>query len=712
MATAEELLTGGVIVDKTLIISNDLRTITIPSSVNNLGVESDNEVLRLHFKMPRYIGDLDLSTFSIRINYLNAQAEGDVYTVSDASVESEYITFSWLVGPTATRYKGETKFNVCLVTLTSDGYVDREFNTTIASLKVLEGLETDESLVEQYSDVLEQWRRELFSASNAGTCVGLPEIYVGSGDMPEGYVIQIDPDGEDAFPAVSYKAQTLTEEQKAQARENIGTLGYYTTPREEIGVSHESITADYIWGLYDALMAKYPGKVQKKEVCNDDGTFINYAYVISTGEYNTEGYNGGNDSDGDGYEDYLDRDIKKKKYIILSGIHGCERKAALSAYRFILDLLRGHNMPTGFLESSVFTIVPVGNPSGFTAFTRTNDEGVDINRNFDWNWEETNAGTSYYSGASVASEKETQAIVNWLNENRDAELFVDCHNCSAVNEVASIMGLADDEETDRAKKIALRGLDRIIPYWRDVIGYTAHEARPNGTVLPPVYSYSTSMPINGAVAYYAADALGIPSMALEMSTLQNGDFSDWYENQHLVTPETIAAGAEIIGNILIEFYMDTSEVVNMAGVNNRLDILAESMESMSRGFRTESGVLVADADMLPPEGSSNFWLRVPCSNGAKMVVFHADSETLTAIKATSGIKYLGSIMVNCFAPEVADEASTPASYMSIMNFVSEKYGWKLLGGSSSNAENTDGVRFKVFALKAGSYNWTAYYWND
>lgn len=162
MATANDLLAEVLPVDKTLIISNDLRTITIPSSVSNLGVEYDDDVLRLEFKMPRYVCDTDLSEFPIRINYINSKGESDAYTVSDAKVYSQYITFTWLVGPTATRYKGSTKFNVCLKTLNADGYVDREFNTTIATLPVLEGLEVDESVVAAYSDIIEQWRQELF----------------------------------------------------------------------------------------------------------------------------------------------------------------------------------------------------------------------------------------------------------------------------------------------------------------------------------------------------------------------------------------------------------------------------------------------------------------------------------------------------------------------------------------------------------------------
>lgn len=163
MATAAELLLNASSGDDTtLVIDNYLRTIAIPKRITNLGVVADDDVLRLNFRMPRYLDDTDLSTFSIRINYVNAKGEGDAYTVSDKVVGDKHITFSWLVGPTATAYKGETKFIVCMKTLNSEGYIEKEYNTTIATLPVLEGLEVDEQIVEAYSDIIEQWRRELF----------------------------------------------------------------------------------------------------------------------------------------------------------------------------------------------------------------------------------------------------------------------------------------------------------------------------------------------------------------------------------------------------------------------------------------------------------------------------------------------------------------------------------------------------------------------
>lgn len=163
MATAAELLLNASSGDDTtLVIDNYLRTIAIPKRITNLGVVADDDVLRLNFRMPRYLDDTDLSTFSIRINYVNAHGDGDAYTVNDKVVGDKHITFSWLVGPTATAYKGETNFIVCMKTLNSEGYIEKEYNTTIATLPVLEGLEVDEQIVEAYSDIIEQWRRELF----------------------------------------------------------------------------------------------------------------------------------------------------------------------------------------------------------------------------------------------------------------------------------------------------------------------------------------------------------------------------------------------------------------------------------------------------------------------------------------------------------------------------------------------------------------------
>ena len=154
MATADELLST-LDTDKTLIIDKDLRIITIPSSVKNLGVESDDDVLRLKFSMPRMYGDVDLSDFSIYINYMNAKNTGDIYVVDDKTIADDTITFSWLVGRVALAYKGNVRFIVCMKKHDGDSNVIQEYNTTIASLPVLEGLETGETVIQQNPDIIE-----------------------------------------------------------------------------------------------------------------------------------------------------------------------------------------------------------------------------------------------------------------------------------------------------------------------------------------------------------------------------------------------------------------------------------------------------------------------------------------------------------------------------------------------------------------------------
>ena len=158
MDLEEALMQAEVYAEETEIctIDNDLRTITIPSSLQIVGVESDEDVRRLNFQMPKQYGEVDLSEFDIRINFMNANNSGDVYAVTDKAVSGDNITFSWLVGRNALAYRGNIRFIVCLKKTDAEGVVQQEFNTTIAQLTVLEGLETTEAVVAENPDIIEQ----------------------------------------------------------------------------------------------------------------------------------------------------------------------------------------------------------------------------------------------------------------------------------------------------------------------------------------------------------------------------------------------------------------------------------------------------------------------------------------------------------------------------------------------------------------------------
>ena len=168
MATADEILNA--MQDGTelqaeegelLIIDNDLRTITIPPEIANIGVESDDNVKRLHFQMPRQYGEFDLSEFDIRINYLAANNTGDIYVVTDKAVSGDNITFSWLVGRSAFTAQGAVRFIVCLKKTNQEGVVEQEYNTTVATLQALEGIEPSGQIVEDNPEVIESILKRL-----------------------------------------------------------------------------------------------------------------------------------------------------------------------------------------------------------------------------------------------------------------------------------------------------------------------------------------------------------------------------------------------------------------------------------------------------------------------------------------------------------------------------------------------------------------------
>ena len=372
--------------------------------------------------------------------------------------------------------------------------------------------------------------------------------------------------------AVRYVPQYLTPAQQAQAMENIGASNFYHTKREKLGDEYtdtEKYKSKYIYGRYDALMAKYPNNVQKLVWIDEtaswstewekyqpaEGTFVNYQYVISTGDYSTDAVY---------VQQYGNNPpIKKPKYLILSGIHGRERRAVFSTYRFIRDLLSGHNISQGFREGVIISVMPIGTPSSFDAFDRYTPtvkdengnvvkEGVNICRNFDWNWTKRS-----HAGASAASEKETQAIQNWLNANADAALFIDHHNNGALNEKVIILGMPYNSTSNTARKIALRGVNNIIPFWRDVIRYPKQVKAEglDGEVKyrDTIFSYSATLETGGLSITYAQNVVGIPSIAIETSSFY-GDHTNFATDMKTDSPEAVAMGAEALGNILLEFY--------------------------------------------------------------------------------------------------------------------------------------------------------------
>lgn len=140
------------------------RAIFVPSTIVVGGVQSDKNAERIKFSCPKIVGDnLDLSKFSVRINFENVSSVDfnvsikDQYICDDVAVDGENVTFSWLIGRNAARYMGTVRFIVCAVKTDSDSNISVEWNTAIAEVPVLEGIEIDQPQIgEQEKDIINQ----------------------------------------------------------------------------------------------------------------------------------------------------------------------------------------------------------------------------------------------------------------------------------------------------------------------------------------------------------------------------------------------------------------------------------------------------------------------------------------------------------------------------------------------------------------------------
>lgn len=106
--------------------------------------------------------------------------------------------------------------------------------------------------------------------------------------------------------------------------------------------------------------------------------------------------------------------LKKPFTLIIAGIHGDERATVPIAEHFISRYVK-----TGNIAQPV-CVIPIANPDGYEANTRTNARGVDINRNFPYNWEENSHEPP---GTAPLSEPESRALYDFLLRSMPARII-------------------------------------------------------------------------------------------------------------------------------------------------------------------------------------------------------------------------------------------------------------------------------------------------
>lgn len=285
-------------------------------------------------------------------------------------------------------------------------------------------------------------------------------------------------------------------------------------------------TYNEVISLYDELVSKYPNFVHKTALNNSSQGTVLYQYQFSTGDYN----------DRVGQRAY-DVAYAKPKVLLTSGIHGYERSSVMSTYRFCRALCEDFCMRK-FKEQINLLVIPVGCPDGYDADTRTNAQGININRNFETDWTPTYTEPYNFPGNSPADAYETQIIESWMRANTDALIYIDHHNSDYNNEVCffGVNRRVSAEISAKLKKHFWNGIKPIYPYWKEI----------RCLMDENIYAYVGSASTSGGVSTAFSAEIGIPSVLIETSWQQNNG------SKHGI--DTIAIGAEVIASTMLGLF--------------------------------------------------------------------------------------------------------------------------------------------------------------
>lgn len=189
------------------------RAIKNESSKKTTLMQYDHNSERFTFEIPRLVEGHDMSLCNkIEVHYINIssankdETSADVYLIDDMqispeAVEEDVVIFSWLISGNATKYAGSLNFLICFKCL-EGSTITYLWNTAICKdIFIGNGMSNSESVLEEYSDVLEAWKAEVMAGlvlniqngtgknsvqQTNGNASGLNSASFGSGTRSEG----------------------------------------------------------------------------------------------------------------------------------------------------------------------------------------------------------------------------------------------------------------------------------------------------------------------------------------------------------------------------------------------------------------------------------------------------------------------------------------------------------------------------------------------
>lgn len=153
-------------------INSTDRTITNASNKVKL-IQYDHNSERFTFECPRFIEGHDMSLCnSVKVLYINLDKSTreeacGVYLVDDLTTESDEsntIKFSWLISRNATEHVGTLSFLIQFACMSEEGNTEYVWHTDIyKGIKIVTGMESGEAIIEEYPDILEQWKNDILA---------------------------------------------------------------------------------------------------------------------------------------------------------------------------------------------------------------------------------------------------------------------------------------------------------------------------------------------------------------------------------------------------------------------------------------------------------------------------------------------------------------------------------------------------------------------
>lgn len=179
-----------------------------------------------------------------------------------------------------------------------------------------------------------------------------------------------------------------------------------------------------LYGYFDSLVSEFPDYVERSTLGSDSVGNPIYAYTFTPPGI-------------ENLRDWSEADVEPPLAVLVNGIHGSERTGGYPIILFAQELCRRWQVDGDMFDwrfGCKFVMVPTINPGGLDnspSPSRKNPNGVDLNRNFPYNWEDggsTNPDSNTYRGPSAGSEAETQIAMSLPDLYPNAFVFFDFHS--------------------------------------------------------------------------------------------------------------------------------------------------------------------------------------------------------------------------------------------------------------------------------------------